>query len=62
MTFGKCLWDGCTRHAVKEATGACRSHHAVMRDARCEKCQAPLTSRPELERRRCRRCSTLRAA
>lgn len=62
MTFGKCVWDGCTRHAEKETTGACRSHHVLIRDTRCEKCQAALTSRSEVERRRCRRCATVRAA
>lgn len=62
MTFGKCLWDGCTRHAIKESTGACRAHHAVMRDARCDKCQGQLASRDEVQRGRCRRCSAVRAA
>ncbi len=61
-TFGKCVWDGCTRHAEKESTGACRSHHVVLRDARCQKCQSRLTSRPELDTRTCRRCVALRAA
>jgi len=61
-TFGKCVWDGCTRHAEKEATGACRAHHVLMRDARCQKCQSALTSRRELESRACRRCSSARAA
>ncbi len=62
MTFGKCVWDGCTRHAEKAATSACRSHHVVIRDSRCAKCQGPLTSRLELEQRRCRRCASTRAA
>ena len=61
-TFGKCIWDGCTRHAEKEATGACRPHHTLLRDARCLKCQAQLASRRELETRYCRRCSVVRAA
>src|SRR5207249_8286198 len=30
MTFGKCVWDGCTRHAEKPATNACRSHHVTI--------------------------------
>jgi hypothetical protein len=62
MTFGKCIWDGCTRHAVKESTGACRSHHNLIRDTRCEKCQGPLPSRSEMQVRRCRRCADVRAA
>src|SRR5262245_48130845 len=62
MTFGKCVWDGCTRHAEKAATSACRSHHVVIRASRCEKCQGPLTSRLDLEQRRCRRCASMRAA
>ncbi len=62
MTLGKCLWDGCTRHAVKAATGACRAHHALLREARCEKCQGPLASRQELESRLCRPCTIIRAA
>jgi hypothetical protein len=62
MTFGKCVWDGCTRHAEKASTGACRSHHTMLRDARCSKCQAQLTSRAELDRGACRRCATARAA
>jgi hypothetical protein len=61
-TFGKCVWDGCTRHAEKESTGACRTHHTVLRDARCQKCQGRLTSRTELDSRQCRRCSAVRAA
>jgi len=31
MTFGKCAWDGCTRHAEKPATNACRAHHTTIR-------------------------------
>jgi hypothetical protein len=62
MTFGKCVWDGCTRHAEKASTGACRSHHAQLRGARCSKCQVQLTSRAELDRGACRRCAGLRAA
>jgi hypothetical protein len=62
MTFGKCIWDGCTRHAEKVATSACRSHHVVIRDSRCQKCAGPLTSRLELEQRLCRRCTATRAA
>ncbi len=62
MTFGKCIWDGCTRHAVKESTGACRAHHSLIRDNRCEKCQGPLASRSEIQDRRCRRCVSARAA
>jgi hypothetical protein len=62
MTFGKCQWDGCTRHAIKASTGACRTHHALMRDARCEKCHVALASTAELQTRRCRRCATARAA
>jgi hypothetical protein len=62
MTFGKCVWDGCTRHAEKVATNACRSHHVLIRDTRCEKCQGPLANRTELETRCCRHCSALRAA
>jgi hypothetical protein len=61
-TFGKCVWDGCTRHAEKESTGACRSHHVMLRDARCRKCQAQLTGRAELDARACRRCAAQRAA
>jgi len=61
-TFGKCVWDGCTRHAEKESTGACRSHHVALREARCQKCQSRLASRVELDHRTCRRCVTLRAA
>jgi hypothetical protein len=61
-TFGKCVWDGCTRHAEKESTGACRAHHVVLRDARCQKCQGRLASRPELDRGQCRRCATAQAA
>jgi hypothetical protein len=61
-TFGKCVWDGCTRHAEKESTGACRSHHVMLRHARCPKCQAQLTSRAELDTRACRRCAAQRAA
>ena len=56
MTFGKCVWDGCTRHAEKPATNACRSHHVTIRDNRCEKCQGPLTSIREVDTRHCRRC------
>lgn len=62
MTFGKCVWDGCTRHAEKESTGACRSHHQKIREARCATCQAPLHNRLEIERGRCPRCLSLRAA
>jgi len=62
MTFGKCLWDGCTRHAVKAATGACRAHHSMFRDARCQQCRGALTNRQEIEQRRCRRCAPARAA
>lgn len=62
MTFGKCQWDGCTRHAIKASTWACRNHHAVMRDARCEKCRAPLASVGEVRNGRCRRCFVSRAA
>jgi hypothetical protein len=62
MTFGKCIWDGCTRHAVKESTGACRSHHNLIREMRCDKCKGPLSNRSEMQIRRCRRCSDVRAA
>src|SRR5439155_24420810 len=62
MTFGKCVWDGCTRHAEKPATNACRSHHATIRDNRCEKCQGALTSVREVDTRHCRRCVASRAA
>lgn len=62
MTFGKCVWDGCTRHAEKPATGACRSHHVIIRDNRCQACQGPLTTRREVDSRRCRRCVANRAA
>ena len=62
MTFGKCVWDGCTRHAEKESTGACRSHHVIIRDARCLQCQGTVMSRREVETRRCRRCAAMRAA
>ena len=62
MTFGKCVWDGCTRHAEKESTGACRSHHQKIRQARCATCQGPLRNRLEIERGRCPRCLSLRAA
>jgi hypothetical protein len=62
MTFGKCVWDGCTRHAEKESTGACRAHHLKIREARCATCQAPLRNRAEIERGRCPRCVSLRAA
>lgn len=61
-TFGKCVWDGCTRHAEKEATGACRTHHLVLRDARCQKCQGRLTNQAEVNSRHCRRCAAHRAA
>lgn len=61
-TFGKCVWDGCTRHAEKESTGACRAHHVALRDARCQKCQGRLGSRSELDTRFCRRCVSARAA
>jgi hypothetical protein len=62
MTFGKCVWDGCTRHAEKESTGACRTHHVKLRDAKCAACRGQLRSRLELERGRCGRCATVRAA
>lgn len=62
MTFGKCIWDGCTRHAEKQATGACRAHHVVIRETRCQGCQGVLASRAEVDRGRCRRCATARAA
>lgn len=62
MTFGKCVWDGCTRHAEKESTGACRTHHVSLRDVRCQQCQGRLTIRREVEVRRCRRCVAGRAA
>jgi hypothetical protein len=62
MTFGKCVWDGCTRHAEKPGTNACRSHHVTIRDRRCEQCQGPLTSAREVDARRCRRCAASRAA
>ena len=62
MTFGKCIWDGCTRHAEKQATGACRAHHIAIRDARCQACRGPLASRGEIDRGRCRRCVSTRAA
>jgi hypothetical protein len=62
MTFGKCVWDGCTRHAEKPVTNACRSHHVTIRDNRCEKCQGPLTSVREVDTRHCRRCVASRAA
>jgi hypothetical protein len=62
MTFGKCVWDGCTRHAEKESTGACRAHHPVIRDSRCQQCASRLTTRSEVESRRCRRCYAGRAA
>lgn len=61
-TFGKCVWDGCTRHAEKESTGACRTHHVMLRDARCQKCHGRLSSRAELGNGQCRRCSALRVA
>jgi hypothetical protein len=61
-TFGKCVWDGCTRHAEKEATGACRAHHVMLRDARCRTCRGRLSSRAALHAGQCRRCSTVRAA
>jgi hypothetical protein len=62
MTFGKCIYDGCTRHAVKQSTSACRAHHPVLRDLKCVGCQGPLSTRGELQARRCRRCATARAA
>jgi len=62
MTFGKCVWDGCTRHAEKESTGACRNHHQKIREARCMACQGPLRNRVEIERGRCPRCPSSRAA
>jgi hypothetical protein len=62
MTFGKCVWDGCTRHAEKESTNACRAHHVVIRNARCSGCQRHLTSSQEVREGRCRRCATARAA
>jgi hypothetical protein len=61
-TFGKCVWDGCTRHAEKESTGACRAHHVVLRDARCRQCQGALATRAEIQGGRCRRCLAARAA
>lgn len=61
-TFGKCVWDGCTRHAEKETTGACRPHHVIIRDARCRQCGGPVASRAEVETGRCRRCRMQRAA
>lgn len=57
MTFGKCAWDGCTKHAEKAITGAGKAHHAVIRDSRCERCRGHLTSVREVETRRCRRCN-----
>ena len=54
--------DGGSAYAVKESTGACRSHHQVIRDTRCDKCQGSLPSRAEMQSRRCRRCSAVRAA
>lgn len=62
MTFGKCIWDGCTRHAEKQTTGACRAHHVIIRDARCQACRGPLASPGEIDRGRCRRCAPARAA
>jgi hypothetical protein len=62
MTFGKCVWDGCTRHAEKPATSACRAHHVIIRESRCQACQGPLLSRPEVDSRRCRRCVSSRVA
>ncbi len=62
MTFGKCIWDGCTRHAVKQATGACRAHHPLLRELRCRSCQGPLNTRLEIQHRRCHRCAAVRAA
>ena len=61
-TFGKCVWDGCTRHAEKESTGACRPHHVIIRDAHCRQCSGPVTSRAEGESGRGRRCGGARAA
>lgn len=58
MTFGKCIWDGCTRHAEKESTGACRAHHVKLRDAQCATCKGPIATRAELDSARCRRCSS----
>ena len=51
MTFGKCVWDGCTRHAEKASTNTCRTHHIVIRDARCAACDRHLTSTQELQAR-----------
>jgi hypothetical protein len=62
MTFGKCRWDGCTRHAIKEITGACKTPHVVLRDNRCRQCQGALASRLEIEHGRCRRCAVRHAA
>jgi len=62
MTFGKCVWDGCTRYAEKASTNTCRTHHIVLRDARCAACDRHLTSTQELQTDRCRRCATVRAA
>ena len=62
MTFGKCVWDGCTRHATKQATKACAAHHAVLRGARCESCGGPLRSETDVTRRRCAGCRGVRAA
>ncbi|HEX3177729.1 MAG TPA: hypothetical protein VHZ49_13700 [Methylomirabilota bacterium] len=62
MTFGKCVWDGCTRHAEKPTTGACRAHHQRIREARCSMCAGPLRNRTEVERSRCPRCAAARAA
>jgi hypothetical protein len=56
MTFGKCVWDGCTKHAEHASTKACRSHHVLIREARCHQCQGPLATRLEIEAKRCRQC------
>ena len=56
MTFGKCIWNGCTRHAEKSDTRACRGHHQVMRDSSCVKCGARPASRREAEERLCAKC------
>jgi hypothetical protein len=62
MTFGKCVWDGCTRHAVKQATRACEAHHQIMRDSPCTQCRGQLRSTRELQVGRCRRCAAGQAA
>src|SRR5262245_4398698 len=61
-SYGKCVWNGCTRHAVKIETGKCRAHHTALRGARCARCDGPLQSQREVELGVCRACVIAQAA